>query len=45
MNYPIPIFRPDMGEKEISYVTEVLKSGWIGMARKQRSLREDSLIE
>jgi len=34
MNYPIPIFRPDMGEKEISYVTEVLKSGWIGMGPK-----------
>lgn len=30
----IPIFRPDMGDKEISNVTEVMKSGWIGLGPK-----------
>lgn len=30
----IPIFRPDMGEKEIEYVTDVMKSGWIGLGPK-----------
>ncbi len=38
--FPIPIFRPDMGEKEIANVTEVLKSGWIGLGPKTKEFEE-----
>lgn len=31
---PIPVFRPDYGPREIEAVTEVLKSGWIGLGPK-----------
>ena len=30
----IPLFRPSMGDKEIAYVTETMKSGWIGLGPK-----------
>ena len=30
----IPIFKPSVSQKEIDYVTEVLKSGWWGMGPK-----------
>ena len=36
----IPIFKPDMGEKEIANVTEVLKSGWIGLGPKTKEFEE-----
>jgi len=36
----IPIFKPDMGEKEIANVTEVLKSGWLGLGPKTKEFEE-----
>jgi len=30
----IPVFKPSISQKEIDYVTEVLKSGWWGMGAK-----------
>jgi perosamine synthetase len=32
----IPVFRPSMGQEEISAVGEVLRSGWIGLGPKTR---------
>ena len=32
----IPIFRPSMGQDEIDAVTEVIKSGWIGLGPKTK---------
>jgi len=36
----IPIFRPSMGEEEIKAVSEVLKSGWIGLGPKTKEFEE-----
>jgi len=30
----IPVFKPSMGKEEIKAVSEVLKSGWIGLGPK-----------
>jgi len=34
MSEPIQLFKPSIGEEEIQAVTEVLKSGWIGLGPK-----------
>lgn len=40
MIYVIPIFRPSMGEEEISAVSEVLRSGWIGLGPKTKEFED-----
>src|SRR3990167_228920 len=34
----IPLFKPSVSQKEIDYVTEVLKSGWWGLGNKTGEL-------
>jgi len=36
----IPVFRPNYGPEEIKAVTEVLKSGWIGLGPKTQEFEE-----
>ena len=36
----IPIFRPSMDEEEIDAVTQVLRSGWIGLGPKTKEFEE-----
>jgi perosamine synthetase len=36
----IPVFRPSMGDEEITAVAEVLKSGWIGLGPKTKEFEQ-----
>jgi perosamine synthetase len=36
----IPVFRPSMGEEEVRAVSEVLKSGWIGLGPKTKEFED-----
>ncbi|MCR4324832.1 MAG: DegT/DnrJ/EryC1/StrS family aminotransferase [Candidatus Curtissbacteria bacterium] len=36
----LPVFRPAMGQEEIDAVSQVLKSGWIGLGPKTEELEE-----
>ncbi len=37
----IPVFKPNYGQEEIDAVTEVLKSGWIGLGPKTKQFEEE----
>ncbi|HLC60541.1 MAG TPA: DegT/DnrJ/EryC1/StrS family aminotransferase [Candidatus Nanoarchaeia archaeon] len=37
----IPLFKPSMGNEEIKAVTDVIKSGWVGMGPKTQEFEEN----